>query len=91
MPDIGKLLWPRSVAVIGASSDTKGLRGRILHFAPERALKPLLRSRATEYVTTDLFEPADIQADITKLPFPDDRWDVIISKYERMFAKLRAR
>ena len=30
MPDIGKLLWPRSVAVIGASSDTKGLRGRIL-------------------------------------------------------------
>jgi acetyltransferase len=30
VPDIGKLLWPRSVAVIGASSDTKGLRGRIL-------------------------------------------------------------
>ena len=30
MPDIGKLLWPRSVAVVGASSDTKGLRGRIL-------------------------------------------------------------
>ncbi len=30
MPDIGKLLWPKSVAVIGASSDTSGLRGRIL-------------------------------------------------------------
>jgi acyl-CoA synthetase (NDP forming) len=30
VPDIGKLLWPRSVAVVGASSDTKGLRGRIL-------------------------------------------------------------
>ena len=30
MPDIGKLLWPKSVAVIGASSDTRGLRGRIL-------------------------------------------------------------
>ena len=29
MPDIGKLLWPKSVAVIGASSDTHGLRGRI--------------------------------------------------------------
>jgi len=28
--DIGKLLWPKSVAVIGASSDTRGLRGRIL-------------------------------------------------------------
>ena len=30
MPDIGKLLWPKTVAVVGASSDTKGLRGRIL-------------------------------------------------------------
>ena len=30
MPDIEKLLWPKSVAVIGASSDTDGLRGRIL-------------------------------------------------------------
>ena len=30
MPDIGKLLWPKTVAVVGASSDTNGLRGRIL-------------------------------------------------------------
>ena len=30
MPDIGKLLWPKSVAVVGASSDTHGLRGRLL-------------------------------------------------------------
>jgi acetate---CoA ligase (ADP-forming) len=30
VPDIGKLLWPKSVAVIGASSDVHGLRGRIL-------------------------------------------------------------
>jgi acyl-CoA synthetase (NDP forming) len=30
VPDIGKLLWPRSVAVIGASSDTDRLRGRIV-------------------------------------------------------------
>ena len=29
MPDIGKLLWPKSVAVVGASSDTHGLRGRV--------------------------------------------------------------
>lgn len=29
MPDIGCLLWPRSVAVVGASSDTHALRGRI--------------------------------------------------------------
>jgi acetate---CoA ligase (ADP-forming) len=30
VPDIGKLLWPKSVAVVGASSDIHGLRGRIL-------------------------------------------------------------
>ena len=30
MPDIAKLLWPESVAIIGASSDTRGLRGRIV-------------------------------------------------------------
>ena len=30
MPDLRKLLWPTSVAVVGASSDTHGLRGRIL-------------------------------------------------------------
>jgi acetate---CoA ligase (ADP-forming) len=28
--DIGKLLWPKSVAVVGASADTHGLRGRLL-------------------------------------------------------------
>ena len=30
MPDISKMLWPKSIAVVGASSDTKGLRGRVL-------------------------------------------------------------
>ena len=30
MPDIGKLLAPKSVAVVGASNDLHGLRGRIL-------------------------------------------------------------
>ena len=30
MPDIGALLWPRSVALIGASADEHSLRGRIL-------------------------------------------------------------
>jgi acyl-CoA synthetase (NDP forming) len=30
VPDIGKLLRPRSLAVVGASSDVRGLRGRIV-------------------------------------------------------------
>jgi len=29
MPDIGAYLWPDSVAIIGASEDTKGIRGRL--------------------------------------------------------------
>jgi acyl-CoA synthetase (NDP forming) len=30
VPDIAKLLWPKTIAVVGASSDLHGLRGRIL-------------------------------------------------------------
>ena len=30
MPDLEKLLWPKSLAVVGASADVSGLRGRIL-------------------------------------------------------------
>ena len=30
MPDISKLLWPKTVAVVGASNDLHGLRGRVL-------------------------------------------------------------
>jgi len=30
VPDLTTLLWPKSIALIGASSDTQGLRGRIL-------------------------------------------------------------
>jgi acyl-CoA synthetase (NDP forming) len=30
VPDLAKLLWPKTVAVVGASNDLQGLRGRIL-------------------------------------------------------------
>jgi acetate---CoA ligase (ADP-forming) len=30
VPDLSKLLWPKSAAVVGASNDLNGLRGRIL-------------------------------------------------------------
>jgi acyl-CoA synthetase (NDP forming) len=70
MPDIGKLLWPQSVAIVGASSDVQGLRGRILQtilshpFAGR--IYPVSRS-ATEvqglkaYPSIDILpEPADL-------------------------------
>jgi acyl-CoA synthetase (NDP forming) len=70
VPDIGKLLWPKSVAVVGASSDVHGLRGRILEvilshpFAGE--VYPVSRSASEvqglkAYASVDeLPEPADL-------------------------------
>ena len=50
MPDIQKLLWPKSVAIIGASSDTRGLRGRIVQIMLghpyQGAIYPVSRSEA---------------------------------------------
>jgi acyl-CoA synthetase (NDP forming) len=50
VPDLQKLLWPRSVAVVGASSDLHGLRGRIfetiLSHPYEGRLYPVSRSAA---------------------------------------------
>jgi len=57
------------------------VHGRVLHFAPEQAIVPLMRDSAGEYVTTDLIEKADVQADITDLPWGDDRWDVIVCSH----------
>src|SRR5882672_1417787 len=48
MPDIQKLLWPKSVAIVGASSDTRGLRGRIVQIMKSHpyqgAIYPVSRS-----------------------------------------------
>jgi acyl-CoA synthetase (NDP forming) len=50
MPDIGKLLAPRAVAVVGASNDTHGLRGRVLQVMRGHAFDgrvyPVSRSEA---------------------------------------------
>jgi acyl-CoA synthetase (NDP forming) len=70
VPDIAKLLWPKTVAVVGASSDTKGLRGRILEVMLSHpyagTIYPVSRS-ATEVQgrkaycsVAELPEPADL-------------------------------
>ncbi|MGN6573045.1 MAG: acetate--CoA ligase family protein [Pseudolabrys sp.] len=50
MPDLQKLLWPKSVAVVSASSDLHGLRGRIfetiLSHPYEGRVYPISRSAA---------------------------------------------
>ena len=49
-PDLAKLLWPRTVAVVGASPDTESLRGRIMKVMSGHpfagALYPISRSHA---------------------------------------------
>ncbi len=54
--------------------------GSILHLAPEPMLKPLMRlTPDVQYVTGDLHLPAmDVRMDLTKAPFPDQSFDVIL-------------
>jgi acyl-CoA synthetase (NDP forming) len=70
MPDLGALLWPRTVALIGASSDAEGLRGRIFNVMRGHAfagkLYPVSRSNSEvggikAYPSVaDLPQPADL-------------------------------
>lgn len=70
MPDIGKLLWPKSVAVVGASSNLHSLRGRILEIILSHPFAgkvfPVSRSASDvqglkAYPSVDaLPEPADV-------------------------------
>jgi len=70
VPDIGKMLWPKSVAVVGASADIHGLRGRILEIILshpfEGKVYPVSRSASEvqglkAYSSLDaLPEPADL-------------------------------
>src|SRR5215475_1275469 len=70
MADIGKLLWPQSVAVVGASSDLQGLRGRILQtilshpFAGR--IYPVSRS-ATEVQALEAYSSFDTLPELTDL------------------------
>jgi acetate---CoA ligase (ADP-forming) len=70
VPDIAKLLWPKTVAVVGASSDLHGLRGRILEVMLSHpfagTIHPVSRSAQqvqgrTAYASVaELPEPADL-------------------------------
>jgi len=83
VPDIAKLLWPKTVAVVGASSDTHGLRGRILEVMLSHPFKgtiyPVSRSAAEVQghkaykSVAELPEPADLAILIIPAEFiPDE-------------------
>ena len=58
-------------------------RLKVLHFAPEQAFYKRFRKMDNlEYITTDLNSPlADVKADICKLPFKDQSFDVIFCNH----------
>jgi len=83
VPDIGKLLWPKTIAVVGASSDLNGLRGRILEVMLSHpyagTIYPVSRSAAEvqglkAYASVaDLPQPADLAILIIPAQFiPDE-------------------
>lgn len=55
----------------------------LLHFAPEQAFYSRFKKlKNIEYTTTDLNSPlADVKADITNLPFKDERFDTILCNH----------
>ncbi|MEM7382256.1 MAG: methyltransferase domain-containing protein, partial [Bacteroidota bacterium] len=56
---------------------------KMLHFAPEQAFyKRFRKLRNLDYTTTDLNSPlADVKADICKLPFDDNSFDIILCNH----------
>jgi SAM-dependent methyltransferase len=56
---------------------------KVLHFAPEQAFyKRFKKMSNLDYVTTDINSPlADVKADICKLPFDNNIFDVIICNH----------
>jgi SAM-dependent methyltransferase len=51
---------------------------RILHFAPERGLSPILRRCSSRYTTADLVNSADLKLNIEKLDLPDRSFDIVV-------------
>ncbi len=80
-PNCGSRERHRLLALVATRrTDLHG--GRTLHFAPEPSIAKIFRPRTSEYVTTDLLSAeVDVQADITKLPFEDNRWELIIAAH----------
>lgn len=57
------------------------VKGRLVHFAPERAVTPMLKDRADEYVTADLMKKADLALNLENIDLPDDSVDTIVCSH----------
>jgi SAM-dependent methyltransferase len=62
---------------------TNGKAKRLLHMAPERGLESRLRAvDGVDYLSADLVDPAAmVRLDVTKIPYPDQSFDVILCSH----------
>ncbi|PCJ97331.1 MAG: SAM-dependent methyltransferase [Flavobacteriaceae bacterium] len=74
-----RLLW----LYLKTETDFFSKKYKVLHFAPEQAFHKRFKNMENlDYVTTDLNSPlATIKADICKLPFTDNSFDVILCNH----------
>ena len=74
-----RLLW----LYLSRHSDLARGRHRVLHTAPEPFMETALeRLPRLRRISVDRFNPnADVQADLIELPFPDRRFDVVLSSH----------
>ncbi len=74
-----RLLW----LYLQKETDLLNKNLKVLHIAPEQAFyKKFKKNKNWEYITSDLNSPlADVKADITKLPFKDNTFDLIFCNH----------
>jgi SAM-dependent methyltransferase len=70
----------RAIALLLARGDLPG--HRLIHFAPEPLFDPVFEHLPElERVTADLYAPADLRLDITRMDLPDDSFDLILCSH----------
>lgn len=70
----------RAIALLLARGDLPG--HRLLHFAPEPLFDPVFaRLSGIERTTADLYAPADLALDITKMDLADGSFDLILCSH----------
>lgn len=74
-----RLLW----LYLKKETDFFTAKHKMLHFAPEQAFyKRFRKMKNLDYTTTDLNSPlADVKADICKLPFKNNTYDIIFCNH----------
>jgi SAM-dependent methyltransferase len=70
----------RAIALLLARGELPGRR--LLHFAPEPLFDPVFaRLPEIERTTADLYAPADLKLDITRMDVPDGAFDLILCSH----------